>query len=183
MSNIHQPQYRFLANEPGPRVIQEAVKLYGTREIVGPQHNPVILGWARELGGELARTYTNDEIPWCGLFAAIVVHRASFTPVTNPLWARNWVNFGTRQSQAMLGDILVFTRPGGGGHVGFYVGEDATCYHVLGGNQSNMVNTTRILKSRLLPNGIRRCPWRVAQPANVRVIQLSANGTISTNEA
>jgi uncharacterized protein (TIGR02594 family) len=180
MSNIHQPQYRFLANEPGPRVIQEAVKLYGTREIVGKQHSPIILGWAKELN---IPSYTNDEIPWCGLFAAIVVQRAGFTPVTNPLWARNWVNFGTAQKTAMLGDILVFTRPGGGGHVGFYVGEDATCYHVLGGNQSNMVNVTRILKSRLVPSGIRRCPWRVAQPTNVRVIQLSSNGNISTNEA
>jgi hypothetical protein len=80
----------------------------------------------------------------------------------------------------MLGDVLVFTRHGGGGHVGFYVGEDETCYHVLGGNQSNMVNTTRILKSRCF--GIRRCPWRVVQPTNVRVIQLAATGSISNNE-
>lgn len=180
MSNIHQAQYRFLAKEPGPRVITEAVKLYGTREIVGKQHSAEIMSWAKELN---ITSYINDEIPWCGLFAAIVVHRAGFTPVNNPLWARNWINFGTPQREAMLGDILVFTRPGGGGHVGFYVGEDATCYHVLGGNQSNMVNTTRILKSRLIPSGIRRCPWRVAQPANVRKIQLTSKGNISTNEA
>ncbi|MBN8565226.1 MAG: TIGR02594 family protein [Flavobacteriales bacterium] len=176
---IHQANYKFLASEPGPKVITEAVKLYGTREIVGKQHSAEILYWAKELGME--KTYTNDEIPWCGLFIAIVVKRAGFNPVVNPLWARNWANFGTPQKVAMLGDILVFTRPGGGGHVGLYVGEDATCYHVLGGNQSNMTNTTRILKSRCI--AIRRCPWRVAQPANVRVIQLSANGKISENEA
>ena len=180
MSRIHQPQYTWLAKEPGPRVLQEAVKLYGTREIVGKQHNPVILGWAKELN---IPSYTNDEIPWCGLFAAIVVKRAGFDVVENPLWARNWTKFGTAQKEAMLGDILVFTRPGGGGHVGFYIGEDSTCYHVLGGNQSNMVNVTRILKSRLVPSGIRRCSWRVAQPANVRRVQLSAKGVVSTNEA
>jgi uncharacterized protein (TIGR02594 family) len=179
MSKIHQPNYRFLESEPGPRVITEAVKLYGTREIVGRQHSAEIMQWAKETG--LASTYTADETPWCGLFAAVVVLRAGFQSVANPLWARNWSTFGTKQQRAMLGDVLVFTRPGGGGHVGFYVGEDATCYHVLGGNQSNMVNTTRILKSRCI--AIRRCAWRTAQPPNVRVIQLAANGSVSTNEA
>jgi uncharacterized protein (TIGR02594 family) len=177
MSKIHQPNYRFLEQESGPKVITEAVKLYGTREIVGRQHSPEILSWAKEVG----LAYSADETPWCGLFAAIVVKRAGFDVVKDPLWARNWNNFGIPQKVAMLGDILVFTRPGGGGHVGFYVGEDDTCYHVLGGNQSNMVNTTRILKSRCI--GIRRCDWRVAQPANVRVIKLAANGTVSSNEA
>jgi uncharacterized protein (TIGR02594 family) len=176
---IHQANYKFLEKEKSPKVIVVGVSLYGTREIVGKQHSPAILSWAKELGME--KTYTNDEIPWCGLFAAIVVKRAGFDPVTNPLWARNWNNFGTPQKVAMLGDILVFTRPGGGGHVGFYVGEDATCYHVLGGNQSNMVNSTRILKSRCI--GIRRCNWRVAQPKNVRVIKLSSTGQISQNES
>ena len=79
----------------------------------------------------------------------------------------------------MFGDILVFSR-GNGGHVGFYVGEDDTCYHVLGGNQSNMVNVTRILKSRCI--SIRRCSWKISQPLNVKVVKLSPNGIISTNE-
>ena len=176
---IHQKQYQWLANENSPKVIAEAVKLYGTKEIVGKQHSKEILSWAKELS--LEKTYTNDEIPWCGLFTAIVVKRAGFDVVKSPLWARDWLNFGTPQKTAMLGDVLVFTRPGGGGHVGFYVGEDDTCYHVLGGNQSNMVNTTRILKSRCI--GIRRCDWKVSQPKNVRVIKLASTGTVSINEA
>jgi len=179
MSRIHQEQYKFLSKENSPRVIVEAVKLYGTKEIVGREHSKEILLWAKEL--EMEETYTNDEIPWCGLFVAIVIKRADFIPVKDPLWARNWNNFGTKQSVAMLGDVLVFTRPGGGGHVGFYVGEDESCYHVLGGNQSNMVNTTRILKSRCI--AIRRCPWKILQPSNVRVIKLNTKGNISTNEA
>jgi uncharacterized protein (TIGR02594 family) len=176
---IHQKQYQWLANENSPKVIAEAVKLYGTKEIVGKQHSKEILSWAKELS--LEKTYTNDEIPWCGLFTAIVVKRAGFDVVKSPLWARDWLNFGTSQKTAMLGDVLVFTRPGGGGHVGFYVGEDDSCYHVIGGNQSNMVNTTRILKSRCI--GIRRCNWKVAQPKNVRIIKLAATGSVSTNEA
>lgn len=176
---IHQNKYKWLENENSPKILDEAVKLYGTREIVGKQHSKEILSWAKEVG--LEKTYTNDEIPWCGLFLAIIVKRAGFEVVKNPLWARSWNDFGTKQNQAMLGDVLVFTRPGGGGHVGIYVGEDETCYHVLGGNQSNMVNTTRILKSRCI--GIRRCEWRVSQPKNVRVIKLSGDGQISTNES
>lgn len=175
---IHQKQYQWLSKENSPKVISEAIKLFGTKEIVGKQHSKEILSWAKELG--LEKTYTNDEIPWCGLFTAIVVKRANFDVVKSPLWARDWLNFGVEQKTAMLGDVLVFTRPGGGGHVGFYIGEDDTCYHVLGGNQSNMVNATRILKSRCI--GIRRCNWKISQPKKVRVIKLIATGNVSTNE-
>jgi len=84
MSRIHQEQYKFLSKENSPRVIVEAVKLYGTKEIVGREHSKEILLWAKELGME--KTYTNDEIPWCGLFVAIVIKRADFIPVKDPFW-------------------------------------------------------------------------------------------------
>ncbi len=84
----------------------------------------------------------------------------------------------------MLGDILVFWREkktGWKGHVGMYVGEDKTHYHVLGGNQSDSVSIARIEKGRLL--GARRCKWKVNQPPNVRVVKLAATGIVTTNEA
>lgn len=80
----------------------------------------------------------------------------------------------------MLGDILVFKRDGGG-HVGFYVAEDKDYYHVLGGNQSDSVNITRIAKYRCV--GIRRCDWKTAQPNAVKKYIVEASGKISTNEA
>jgi len=43
--------------------------------------------------------------------------------------------------------VLVFDRAGGG-HVGFYVGEDLTSYDVLGGNQGDRVSIMRLEKSR-----------------------------------
>ena len=110
---------------------------------------------------------------------AYVALQAGWEPPLNPLWARNWLNWGAPQKVAMLGDILVFSR-GNSGHVGIYVGEDADTFCVLGGNQGDAVTIKRIFKSRLL--GIRRCPWRVNQPASVRPIQLTASGPISTNE-
>jgi uncharacterized protein (TIGR02594 family) len=170
--------YGYLTQETAPKILVEAIKLIGTKEIVGKAHNPVILNWAKELS--LSTIYTNDEIPWCGLFIAYCAHKAGVQVVERPLWALNWNKYGTQVSEPMLGDILTFKR-NGGGHVGIYVGEDKTHYHVLGGNQSNQVNVMRLAKSRLTQ--ARRTAWKVAQPASVRKIHLEAKGTISINEA
>ena len=64
---------------------------------------------------------------------------------------------------------------------GFYVGENETAFLVYGGNQSNTVGFTWIAKSRLL--GARRPAYKVGEPKNVRKIQLSETGELSTNEA
>lgn len=171
-------QYEFLDSEPGPKMLVEALKLYGTKEIVGKAHSPEILSWAKELG--IAKVYSNDEIPWCGLFVAIVAKRAGKEVIKDPLWALNWVKFGYKVTEARLGYVLTFKRPSGG-HVGLYVGEDQSAYHVLGGNQGNEVNVTRILKTRL--HSIQRPHYSIAEPSNVRKILLGATGPISINEA
>jgi uncharacterized protein (TIGR02594 family) len=170
--------YDWLKKEKAPKILVAAVEMIGTKEIVGKKHNPIILGWAEKLG--LGNVYKADEIPWCGLAMAYAAHVAGKEVVKSPLWALSWVNYGTRVFEPMLGDILVFTREGGG-HVGMYVGEDHECYHVLGGNQSNAMNVTRIAKMRL--HQARRTAWSVAQPENVRKIFLDAKGKVSTNEA
>jgi uncharacterized protein (TIGR02594 family) len=170
-------EYQWLGLEDAPRHLLKAIELYGTEEIVGPKHNSVIIGWGIELG--IGKFYLSDEIPWCGLFIAIVIKRAARTVVDSPLFALNWNNFGVKVSQPMLGDILTFTRKGGG-HVGIYVAEDATTYHVLGGNQGNKVCIKRILKSRLSQA---RRPLYNLQPDNVRKIVISTKGEISENEA
>lgn len=169
--------YQWLLQEAAPRHLLKAMELYGVAETVGAIHNPVIMGWAKEVG--LEKTYTADEIPWCGLFAAVVMKRADRPVVDKPLWALSWAKFGVPADKPMLGDILTFKRDGGG-HVGFYVGEDSTAYHVLGGNQGNQVSVTRIAKSRLFAA---RRPQYNQQPENVRVVALAGNGTLSTNEA
>jgi len=173
--------YDYLKKVTAPQVLVKALELVGTKEIIGSIHNNIIMSWAKDL--KIEKIYTADEIAWCGLFMAIVCQRANVATGITPkdaLWALNWNKFGTKQSVAMLGDILTFKR-NGGGHVGIYVGEDDTCYHVLGGNQSNMVNITRIEKTRCA--GIRRTAWKISQPQDVRVIKVSSNGFISKNEA
>lgn len=170
--------YNFLKTEKSPKVIVEAFKYYGLKEFVGPQHNPKIIQWSKELG--LGNVYTNDEIPWCGLYVAYVCKQTGKEVVKDPLWARNWVKWGTKESIAMLGDVLVFSR-GSGGHVGFYVGEDKKCYHILGGNQGNAVSVVRINKDRCI--GIRRTKWSISQPKAVRQVFLSDKGVISEDES
>ncbi|MEP7318167.1 MAG: TIGR02594 family protein [Panacibacter sp.] len=173
-------QYQWLALEPGPRMILEALKLFGTIEAPGKkENNPTIIAWAKEVGGSVADIYKADEIAWCGLFMAVVAQRSSKQVVKDPLWALNWGTFGVKTDTPMLGDTLAFIRKGGG-HVGLYIGEDATAYHVLGGNQSDKVCITRVEKSRLY--AARRPKYNI-QPANVRKIILASTGKLSINEA
>lgn len=174
-------QYQWLAEEDGPRMLREALALYGTLETPGSRDNPIIIGWARELG--LDRVYSDDAIPWCGLFQAVVAKRATWDIPSTPLWARSWAQWGNPLQpgdRASLGDVLVFSRKGGG-HVGQYVGETGAFYHVLGGNQDDAVNIRMIAKARCI--AVRRAPWRVSQPENVRAIKLSRGGTPSRSEA
>ena len=170
--------YAWLAQEPAPRILLEALKLYGTTEIPGKVSNKIILAWARELG--LYRVYVSDDIPWCGLFAGVCAQRAGLELPKNPLWALSWSAFGTPVKTPALGDILIFTRKGGG-HVGIYVGEDAKSYYVLGGNQTDMVCINRIAKARLY--AARRTEWKVAQPPTIRRVWLTPSGSLSENEA
>lgn len=171
--------YEWLGREDSPQILVEALKLYGTKEIVGEKHNPKILNWAKEIGGWVADFYKADEIPWCGLFVGICAHRAGFPFTQKLLSAKAWQEWGNASAVAKLGDVLVFNREGGG-HVGLYVGEDAIAYHVLGGNQGNQVCVTRIDKKRCV--AIRQCAWKIARPSKVRRVFLDAKGVLSTNE-
>jgi uncharacterized protein (TIGR02594 family) len=171
-------RYQWLAREPGPRMIVEALKLFGTLEGKGATNNLTIFAWAQEVGGDVADVYKADSIPWCGLFMAVVAKRADKVPPPHPLWALSWAAFGQKIDKPMLGDVLVFTRAGGG-HVALYVGEDDDCFHILGGNQSDQVCIVRKPKAQLY--AARRPSYRV-QPANVRRVMLAATGELSLKE-
>lgn len=174
-------QYQWLSKETAPKMLMEALRHYGTLELKGPDNNPDITKWAKEVGGTVADVYKADSIPWCGLFMAIVAKRTGYDVPKDPLWALNWGTFGSHveKHNAQLGDVLVFVR-NGGGHVALYVGEDANTFHILGGNQADAVNITRIDKNRLY--AVRRPIFKIGKPANVRKIYLNVGGTISTNE-
>lgn len=164
-------KYLWLAQEGAPKMLVNALKYFGTREIVGPQHSHIIMSWAKKLG--MSRDYTMDETPWCGLFMAVCAAESGYPAPEIPLRAKAWLKFGRFVTEPMLGDVVVFTRVGGG-HVGLYVGEDRTHFHILGGNQGNTVCIARFPKNAAV--GFRRPLFKIGQPANVRRIIISAEG-------
>ena len=180
-------QYQWLEHEPGPRMLKEALAEFGTFEGAGRANNPRILSWAKEVGQTghkaVANMYLADEIPWCGLFIAVVAARGGKECVKDPLWALNWGTFGSLSQTPMLGDVMVYVRRTAdgkkAGHVGLYVGEDDAAYHTLGGNQGDCVCVTRMPKNRLY---MARRPKYNQQPPNVRRIVLASSGKLSTNE-
>jgi uncharacterized protein (TIGR02594 family) len=163
-----------------PAWMREAYRFMGLKEIAGAKSNPTIISWAQKLGGWIKTFYNNDDIPWCGLFISHCITETlpSEHVPANPLGALNWSTFGKQLKTPVLGAILTFHRTGGG-HVGLYVGEDKTAYHVLGGNQSNSVSVTRIDKGRLEDI---RWPITGEAPTDGRVY-LTPSGELSKNEA
>lgn len=157
-----------------PDWLTKAETYRGLRETPGPRHNSVILNWLANLGA----WWKDDETAWCGTFVAHCL-KAVGQPIPK-LWfrAKAWADYGSalRPERIAPGAILVFAREGGG-HVGFYVGEDARYYYVMGGNQSNGVNTMKLAKTRCIA---------IRWPKDVAVIGkpvIMAGGVVSTNEA
>lgn len=149
--------------------------LIGQREIVGPSHNP----WIAKAWGRLgAKWFNDDETPWCGLFVAHCVDAAGLSYPGKGQFARAkaWLDWG-QACKPTPGAVVVFGRSGGG-HVAFLVGESATNYYCLGGNQSNAVNITPIAKARAL--GVR---WPSTIPVPAIPLPQMSGGTISRNEA
>lgn len=163
-----------------PVWLRHALSHDGLREVKGPRHNMTIMCWVTELGPEvLGINVPDDETPWCGIFAAHCI-RHTLPNEALPkvaVRAKAWADFGVALGVPAPGAVLVFGRQGGG-HVGFYLGEDAECFHVFGGNQSDSVCRTRIKKDRLLAT---RWPAGVALPTTGRVY-LTAAGAVSNNE-
>lgn len=174
-------KYSWLEKEESPKMLVEAIKHYGTLEHVGKGSNPNITAWAKEVG--VSDWYTDDDIPWCGLFVGVVAKRCGYPfSASKLLAAKQWINWGVpvTKGREILWDVLVFERPGGG-HVGFYVGENKDNFLVYGGNQSNSVGFAWIAKSRLLE--ARRPSYKIGEPTNVRKIYLEFDGSLSKNEA
>lgn len=157
-----------------PRWLATAKSYIGVREVPGARHNSTIVGWLKRLKA----WWLDDETPWCGVFVAECMSANGFELPKNWMRASVWGTWGTnlRASHVAPGAILVFTRKGGG-HVGFYVGEDALFYYVLGGNQNNMVNVAKIAKARC--TAIR---WPRGEPVVGGPVKMSG-GMVSNTEA
>lgn len=164
-----------------PAWLKAARAKLGTRETPGPANNGTIMGWAKRLGAKIIGiAYNADSVPWCGVFVAACMQEAGLPSAPIAVRAKAWATYGQRLRFERIapGAILVFQRPGGG-HVGFYVGEDGTAFHVLGGNQSDAVTITRIAKDRCIASR-----WPDGVPVTGSRVLLATNSTpLSRNEA
>ncbi|KQN93842.1 hypothetical protein ASE95_02750 [Sphingomonas sp. Leaf231] len=153
----------------------------GTREAPGVANSPTIMGWAKRLGTKvLGIAYNADSVPWCGVFVAACLHEVGIKPVSIAVRAKAWADWGSPVAPNDLapGAVLVFERPGGG-HVGFYDGENATAYRVLGGNQGDAVTRAWIEKKRCIA---RR--WPLGVPLTGQPVKVASTGvSLSSNEA
>ncbi len=160
-----------------PPWYEEGLRRKGLHEV---RDRSTLMSWLRSDGRTLGDP---SKLPWCGDFVetAILLTLPDEPVPSNPYGARNWGTFGVGLETPALGAILTFWRgspSGWQGHVGFYAGEDATTYSVLGGNQSNAITIARLAKNRLLAI---RWPATWPLPAGGRVSR--TGGVLSTNEA
>ena len=129
--------------------IDEGRKVYNLHEV---RDNAALRKWLISDGKTLGDP---KALPWCGDFVETCIKRAlpdePFVGAlnVNPYWARNWGTFG-EACEPSYGCIVVFERGPSSGHVGFAIGQDATHFFVLGGNQGDRVGIAPIAKDRLL---------------------------------
>jgi len=165
-----------------PLWVTEALKWLNTKEALGAADNPQILEWAREEGGSIARDYTHDSIPWCALFANMVLAKVGLKG-TGTLWALDFATWGVPVAAAAVGAFAPMKRAGGG-HIAIVVGRDQhgnlMC---VGGNQSDEVSIRPFPANR--PVGY-RFPESVSLPIKASFATLPlvrSDGQISTREA
>lgn len=125
------------------QLLKIAFNELGTEEIVGTEHNPEVLKYAKETK---IKGITSDEIPWCSTFVNWVAWKSGlqFSGKAN---ARSWLNIGTKVTSPEPGDVVVFWRESPQswkGHVGIFLGvsPDRKRVYCLGGNQGNRVSVS-----------------------------------------
>lgn len=167
-----------------PLWFEAGLQLIGTKEGPGKIDNPVIIQWAKDLGGDIAKEYTHDSIPWCALGQNHFLALAGLKG-TGTLWALDFAGKwpSVRLAGVAVGAFAPMLRSGGG-HIIQIAGKDQHGNIMgLGCNQSDAVNIEPFAISRLNKGFW----WPAGQPlpktgfASLPVV--SSNGKISSNEA
>lgn len=154
--------------------IYVAKKYLGLKEIPGPKHNNVILGWLTELGA----WWKDDETPWCGVFVAECFRQCGSNLPKYWYRAKGWLDWGIALKEPIDGCVVILEREGGG-HVFIFMGYDKKGNIVgIGGNQGNQVSIAAFDKTRVI--GYR---WPAKFPLHKQVTKgIDLNGKVSQNE-
>jgi uncharacterized protein (TIGR02594 family) len=144
------------AEAVGATWYNEAVKLLGLTEIVGPEDNPLILKMFEVSGHSWVQ---DDETAWCAAFENYILFKGGYRG-TGKLTARSFETYGKAlpiDGPIPKGAILVFPRGNHAwqGHVTNATGREKMIkgkLHIeaLGGNQNNAVNKRWYLKEKLI---------------------------------
>lgn len=168
-----------------PLWLEAGLKYLGTKEFTGAKDNPTIIDWAKEEGGDIAKEYNHDEIPWCALFANHILTKVGLKG-TETLWALDFA--GKWPCIQLAGPAVGAFAPmkrNGGGHITIIVGKDQHGNVMgLGGNQSDAVTIAPFSPSRL--NQGFYWPKGVTLPTVLGFNSLpliTSSGKLSTNEA
>ena len=112
-----------------------------TREISGAKDNPRIVEWLRNAG--ITWGNVTDEIAWCAAYMYELVGRVPNAPrpTTRRASALGWKDIGEEIpfDEAQPGDIVIFDRGKGRGHIGLFLRRKGRNILVHGGNQGNRV--------------------------------------------
>lgn len=175
-------KFKWILNEPGPKIIFQMLKYYRLMETPGKGSTPLIMQWAKELG-VTKDMFPSDATPWCGLGANYNLHAIGYPipPALKLLAAKAILDvpgyIKVPKGEEMFGDIMVFNRPGGN-HEAFNCGENENNFLTIGANTSDRIEFAFIAKNRL--TGTRRPKYNKFKP---RKKILNFDGTVSTNEA
>lgn len=170
-----------------PIWLSVALMLEGVQEIPGPKSHPLIMKWAKDIGAP--KWFDNDDLAWCAIVPNRVLMACQLPMARHIdaakrdgfdlLRAATFETYGQMLLEPTLGCLLTFSRPAGH-HVGWYLGESHDAYYVYGGNQSNAIGKSWILKERCTS---KRWPTDIPVPANGRVLLNVSGQPISTDEA
>lgn len=122
-----------------PPWLHKAISCIGVAEVPGQADNPVILDWARQCGGMIAREYKHDAIAWCKMFTEFCLVTTGYRGIDS-LWALDNRKVGTALTGPAVGSIATKSRDGGG-HTFFVAGRTKRGMIVgVGGNQGDRVS-------------------------------------------
>lgn len=167
-----------------PLWFEAGLQLLGTKEKPGAGDNPVIIDWAKDLGGDIAKEYTHDSVPWCALAQNHFLAMAGLKG-TGTLWALDFAGKwpSVRLPGVAVGAFAPMVR-NGGGHIIQIAGKDQHGNIMgLGGNQGDAISIVPFAISRLNKGFW----WPAGQPlpktgfANLPIV--NSNGRVSSNEA
>ena len=136
-------------------ILKIALSQFGVTEIVGKEHNPIIVKYSNDIG---YKGVVDDETAWCSIFINWCAMKSGLER-SGKLDARSWLKVGEEIKKPQPEDVVIFWRgdpKGWKGHVGMFINysEDKKFINCLGGNQNNQVKISPYTIDKLL--GFRR---------------------------